>query len=140
MGYTTQFTLEFKPAPGYKAPPSCKHKVKPGHKYCPECGVPIGTIDLEIIVACEINGNEEMGYCLEVGKGRVGHSTGGDGRWYEHEKDMREISSRYPHIFFTLTGEGEESGDLWKKYFLNGKCQVAKAAIVIAPFDPEKLV
>jgi len=40
---------------------------------------------------------------------------------------------------FTLHGEGEENEDIWDKYFLNGKCQVAKAEWTIPPFDPAKL-
>jgi hypothetical protein len=60
-------------------------------------------------------------------------------KWYEHEKDMRAFSQHHPAVLFTLHGEGERGGDLWTKYFLDGKCQVAEAEIQIAPFDFEKL-
>lgn len=32
-------------------------------------------------------------------------------KWYDHEKEMIEISKRYPNVLFTLHGEGEEAGD-----------------------------
>jgi len=62
-----------------------------------------------------------------------------DCKWYDHDKDMREISKKYPETIFILEGEGEESGDIWKKYYLNGKCQVAKAEVIIPEFDESKL-
>src|SRR5690242_6334705 len=60
-------------------------------------------------------------------------------KWYEHEDDLRAFSTKYPNVLFTLHGEGEENEDIWDKYFLNGKCQVAKAEWTIPPFDPTKL-
>ncbi len=59
---------------------------------------------------------------------------------YEHDKHMCDISRMYPETIFILEGEGEESGDIWKKYYLNGKCQVAKAEVIIPEFDETKLV
>ena len=56
-------------------------------------------------------------------------------KWYEFDKDMKEFSKKYPTILFTLKGEGEESGDLWIRYFKNGKVQVANARIVYPEFD-----
>jgi hypothetical protein len=60
-------------------------------------------------------------------------------KWYEHESDLREYSKKNPHVLFTLHGEGEENEDIWNKYFLDGKLQVAKAEMRIAEFDPTKL-
>lgn len=60
-------------------------------------------------------------------------------KWYEHEKTLKEFSLKHPSILFTLHGEGEENDDIWNKYFLNGKCQVAKAQMSIAEFDAGKL-
>lgn len=79
--------------------------------------------------------NEDAEYCLDD-RGDPADS----GSWYKHEKDLRDFSKNYPEVLFTLSGEGSEAGDIWKKYFRNGKCQVAKAKIIIDEFDPEKLI
>jgi hypothetical protein len=50
-------------------------------------------------------------------------------KWYNHEEDMKSCSKQFPTTVFTLSGTGEESGDIWKKYFKNGEMQVAKANI-----------
>ena len=61
-------------------------------------------------------------------------------KWYEHDGDMKEFSKMYPDVVFNLYGEGEEAGDIWSKYYKNGKYQVAKAEIVVEPFDESKLI
>ena len=60
-------------------------------------------------------------------------------KWYEHEGDMRAVSTKFPGVLFTLHGKGEEGGDLWRKYFLDGKCQEARAIIKYPAFDPAEL-
>lgn len=61
--------------------------------------------------------------------------SGNDCKWYDHEKDMVEISKSYPLLTFKLNGEGEESGDIWVKYFRNGKKQIKEAEIIIPEFS-----
>jgi hypothetical protein len=56
-------------------------------------------------------------------------------KWYDHQKDMRSFSRKYPEVLFILSGEGEESGDMWRAYFKNGKMQFVKAKIVFDDFN-----
>lgn len=79
-------------------------------------------------------------YGLDLQKGPYDEYDGSDPcKWYTNEKDMQKLSQLFPDVLFTLSGEGEEAGDIWAKYFLDGKMQEAKAEIIVAPFDPSKL-
>jgi len=62
-----------------------------------------------------------------------------DAKWYDHDKDMCQLSSEFPEFLFTLSGEGEESGDLWVTYYAGGKFQTEYAEIVFGKFDPNEL-
>lgn len=80
--------------------------------------------------------NEKMVFAL--GRGLAGGGER-DSQWSEHEADMRKLSAAAPDHLFTLSGEGEEPGDQWRKYFKNGKMQEALATIVFEEFDERKL-
>lgn len=136
MGYITSFELKWERLAGseYTDVPRCEHPVARDANYCPVCGTPSGTIDLDERVANYIEANQEIAYALTP-KGEPAESC----KWYEHETDMRKMSEDIKHVLFTLHGEGEESGDIWTAYFLNGKMQKEKAMIQIAPFDKKKL-
>lgn len=56
-------------------------------------------------------------------------------KWYDHNEDMVEFSLKHKDVLFKLTGEGEESGDIWVKYYKNGKMQHCQAKIVIPEYD-----
>lgn len=60
-------------------------------------------------------------------------------KWYDHEDDMKWLSKEYSGTVFKLHGEGEESGDLWDKYFLNGKMQACKAIVTYDEYSVKKL-
>lgn len=62
-------------------------------------------------------------------------------KWYEHDDDLKNFSKQpeYKDVLFTLSGTGEEGGDLWKLYVMNGKAQLAKAKMTYDAFD-EKLL
>lgn len=50
-------------------------------------------------------------------------------KWYSHEQDLTEISLKYPDTVFVLDGAGEEPGDVWRKVFQNGRCEVWRADV-----------
>jgi hypothetical protein len=64
-----------------------------------------------------------------------------EGKWYEHEEDMCELSAKYPKVLFILYGEDCNDGrmDLWHKYFKAGKCRTATARITYQ-FDDDDTV
>lgn len=73
---------------------------------------------------------EAWGDCISPG-----HSM----KWYEHTEDMIAISRLYPNAVFELSGWGEESADIWKKYFHYGKYQFEMAEIIIGEYNEDKL-
>ena len=60
-------------------------------------------------------------------------------KWYESTNDLKAFSKRYPTVLFELKGEGEESGDIWTEYFLNGKSQRCKVIMTYEKFDENKM-
>jgi len=55
-------------------------------------------------------------------------------KWYNHIENMNELSKLYPEILFGLYGVGDETGDIWIRYFKNGKSQYCEAKISFDPF------
>ena len=60
-------------------------------------------------------------------------------KWYSFEQDMKEISSLFPDILFTVEGNGDEQDDIWIAYFKYGKMQMEQAKITFGEFDENKL-
>jgi len=60
-------------------------------------------------------------------------------KWYDCEKDMKSYSKKHPNVLFLIDGEGEESADIWKAYFKNGKMFKAKATLVFEDYNESKL-
>jgi hypothetical protein len=60
-------------------------------------------------------------------------------KWYSHEEDMKTFSAKHQNTLFKLSGEGEESGDIWIEYHKDGKMQRTKANIVFDKYDESKL-
>ena len=60
-------------------------------------------------------------------------------KWYSYDSDVKLLSEKFPNIVFTVEEQGEDSDDLWKHYFFNGKSQFAKGQIVYPQFD-EKIL
>ena len=42
-------------------------------------------------------------------------------KWYDHFDEMKELSERFPNVYFKLHGFGENAMDVWKEYFYQGK-------------------
>ena len=45
----------------------------------------------------------------------------GNSKWYDHDEDMCALSAQFQDVLFTLTGEGERAGDIWRKWYREGK-------------------
>lgn len=60
-------------------------------------------------------------------------------KWYDHKEHMLSYSKFHPKTLFKLFGEGEESGDLWQEYYLNGKMQRIVGRIIFDEYDKSKL-
>jgi len=85
----------------------------------------------ESLIAEWLRENKDAGYVL-----RPDGTSEDSAKWYSHEKDVAALSRMYPDVTFTLHGEGEETEDIWKKYFKGGRMQTAVAKITIPPCDP----
>lgn len=131
MGYQTRYSLKWEPLGDEPHKPNCPHATPKNARFCPECGVEVGHIGLDAIVGAHIASTEMHWALAENG------TTCDACKWYDHAEDMKALSKTLPNVLFTLSGEGEESGDVWRKYFLNGKMQTAKAVITVAPFKKE---
>jgi hypothetical protein len=53
--------------------------------------------------------------------------------WYDYLRDMQEISRLFPYAIITVTGVGEEAGDYWRMYCLNGDCEKVLGVISYPP-------
>lgn len=60
-------------------------------------------------------------------------------KWYQHDEDMIAISKAYPETLFELRGEGEESGDIWRSFYKNGKSKHQSARMVFPDFNEKDL-
>lgn len=76
--------------------------------------------------------NSKLDYLTEL----FNSDYGTNGKWYDHDDDMVTLSANFPETIFKLHGEGEETGDIWDKYYTQGqlKCYV-KAKIVLEEPD-----
>lgn len=124
MGYYTKYSLEVIPD---SDAPSCEHLNPKGAKFCMYCGKKIEFVS--------IHGRAVNAIVKICGSAPFDDSC----KWYSHEKDMSIVSKEFPNHVLKLMGEGEESGDIWVKYFKDGKVQVCKAKITFDAFDESKL-
>ncbi|TXK69930.1 hypothetical protein [Bacillus amyloliquefaciens] len=82
-----------------------------------------------------VNENHDENGCLTA----VFNGWAYEMKWYGHEEDVREVSRQFPDVLITLTGEGEDNGDMWRKYFKGGKMQACHAKITFDDYDEKEL-
>jgi hypothetical protein len=58
-------------------------------------------------------------------------------KWYDHESDMRRVSADMRDVLFIVTGDGEDTGDQWILYALNGELVKHKRPEWDPPDPPE---
>ena len=91
----------------------------------------------ELLEEMAQNLNNISGYTFESDGGTICYDD--EMKWYNHHKDMIKLSSKYKGILFKLEGEGEEQGDHWKNYYINGTSQQTRAKITFEAYDPKKM-
>ena len=139
MGYYTDYDLSYELPPAKENP-----EIKAFKELCKEKGIPMplevqAKIDEQLMFEMQVEdimtGTTDSGYSLK------GFISGYEDtcKWYEHEKELREISAKIPGVIITLEGKGEEQGDHWIKYFMNGKMQYCPAKVTFDDFDMDKL-
>ena len=82
--------------------------------------------------------DQDINFVLTIGLSEDG-DTEEPLKGYEHEVNLHSFSKEHPDLLFKLSGEGEESSDIWDKYFKNGKMQKCYAVVVIPEFDESKM-
>ena len=82
------------------------------------------------------NNSEEVQQALRE---KSGYNYFSSITWYDHEADCKAVSLMFPGVLVDISGNGEEFGDIWQKYFQDGKMQVCEAKITFDPFDPKLL-
>lgn len=125
MTYNCSFKLGWKPTDNYKW--GCEHKVT--GKFCSECGAPQGRNfkKLNESISKFLYENRDTYYGIdEYGNGADACS------WYDHTKDVLNLSKKFPEVLFTLSIQArEDTFEIWNEYFLNGKYQIQKAVVTI---------
>ena len=135
MGYMTQYVIEWEQLEGERLVPSCTHLNPDNAKFCNECGRAVKNISYDDFIVIFLGEHTDEYY------GIVPFDDYAEPcKWYDHQEKMVVLSKKFPTVLFTLSGEGEESGDLWVKYFFNGKCQIEKAKVTYNKFDRSKLI
>jgi hypothetical protein len=138
MGYYTRYSLVWNVHDQSRVK-TCEHQDEliEGANFCHICG---RTTDLRIYLSRE--NLLDIAKSFDEGLARVldfiweGETT----KWYEHDGDMKALSERVPGVLFTMTGAGEEPGDMWTKYYYEGKVQEAsKVEVTVNDFDAEAL-
>jgi len=60
-------------------------------------------------------------------------------KWHGRQDELMAFSSLHKKALFKLSGEGKESGDIWREYYQNGKMQRCTVEIVFSDFNEKFL-
>lgn len=132
LSWTAVFNEKFK---------ACEHTNPKDAKYCSQCGAKIifdaNDVDPAITrFICLHRQNHNVTFLKGMS---VNGDTSGQTTWNTFDDDMRLLSKQFPSTLFILHGYGELNTDMWKRYYLNGKCQTVKAKITYDGFDETQL-
>jgi hypothetical protein len=58
-------------------------------------------------------------------------------KWYDHSSHMKTLAVKYPDLVFTLKGEGEEAGDIWRQFFKGDQLSEKQHAEFVFHEPPE---
>ena len=120
MGYYTDYDLV---AYYYKNDPCCSQVIT-------------GNLHGEMLNAVE----REVDQMHILDKGYENARWYVNAKWYEYEADMCLLSSKFPDVMFELSGQGEDSEDMWMAYFYQGKTQHCPAIITFDALDLKKMI
>ncbi len=59
-------------------------------------------------------------------------------KWNDQEVDMYRLSKAFPDVLFTVSGAGDDLGDVWEEHWQDGCMQ--HCHMVILPYDPKQMV
>ena len=125
MGYDTRYALVWTATLAWVAQPLCGHPKAADALFCSKCGKPNQNTPLNVVVAEYISEHAEMAYAInEDGSSRTRC------KWYEHTDDLTAMSKAIPNVLFHLSGEGDDTGDIWDAFAVDGKVQKHPAQIV----------
>ncbi len=86
--------------------------------------------------ACNVLINK--GYCVTTDGGGF-YEYEDTMKWYDWKKDIMAVSKLHPATVWTVQRNGEQTGDMERAYFKNGKHYSEKLEYVPPAFDESKL-
>jgi len=126
-GYYTRYRLRV------LALPTCGHDFVEGANFCHICGKGVVRESFEGAIWKWIGEQDKSSYFYHA---LIKEEPA---KWYEHDQDMLRLYLEFPDALLELQGEGEEAGDLWRTYYLNGRLHSVKGKVVYPEFNPRAL-
>lgn len=126
MGYYTSYELKIKTEDEEKLKSIFDYLLNDEQGKATCYGLNIDSVTEEVdCPRCEGNGT-----IRQYMEGMDGHLESGEPcKWYKHDEHMTALSKKFPDVVFVLDGEGEETGDMWRKFFKNGEVRSAEVEV-----------